>query len=250
LAAELDTGNLPDERFDLLIDLARTQVLAQTIHSDNYDLRLVGLLGFNGALIVVDFAIKDSLLGGRWWVPLVFLAISSFFCLWSPDFTDTASTAASSGDPEGGVSDLGPSPSAFFVGNREKSAPEFQAQLLADLGQTIGGNEWLIDRKKQHLIWAGYFLAVAGASGAIVAVGLQNIVGFSRWEIEVTGALAVASWHRLDPALASFVSGANRLSLGTWSWLRPGLADAAAKAGHLVGVVWRQIEEIAGLPPT
>lgn len=229
MAAEIDTTELPDERFSLLINLAQTQVLAQTIHSDNYDLRLVGLLGFNGALIVVDFAVKDSLLGGRWWVPLIFLAASSFLCLWSPDSKEAggsrpAASASSGEDPVGDVSDLGPSPRAFFMENRTKSPPRFQAQLLADLSQTLGDNEWSIDRKKQHLVWAGYFLAGAVASGAIVALGLQNIVGWADWEIEVSGVLAVAAWHWFAPTLASFTGWADRLA----------------------GIVWRHLREIVG----
>lgn len=58
---------------DSLIGLARTQVLAQILDSDNYDLRLMGLLGFNGALIAADLAAK-SVFGALWWSPLIWVS--------------------------------------------------------------------------------------------------------------------------------------------------------------------------------
>lgn len=96
---------------------AETQLLAQIADETSLDGRLIGVLGFNGALIAADIA-AQPLLRFWWWAPLPFLATASFRCFRSIFSKETL---------------LGPSALAFYADYGGQTARLAREQLLADL---------------------------------------------------------------------------------------------------------------------
>jgi hypothetical protein len=63
---------------DAALSLARTQLIGQLADETSVDGRMVGTLGFSGALLAADLAAKGAL-GGFWWMPLPVLGVAALF---------------------------------------------------------------------------------------------------------------------------------------------------------------------------
>ena len=241
----------PFETLDTLIGLARTQMLAQVIHSDNYDLRLVGLLGFNGALIVVDITLKKGL-GKWWWAPLIGLALSSILCLWSRSHFKRSKrdpAAAQAGDVRGSLpledrrkesttattknwfNDFGPNPKDVLEAYGLSSLPAFQEQLLVDLNQTLQNNNAEMLAKQKRLLLAVMVVLVTVLGAAAGAIGFG----------EIAGAVADAAQKAAEVAVDLSRGAAHQTALA-WNWLKAGVV-------HLTRHARRLVEEMKSLDP-
>lgn len=118
-----------------MIGLARDQLALQSAAADNIDLKAMGLLGFDGALIAANVAAK-GVIHRLWWVPLPGLAISIVLCL---------AVAVRYSFLEG------PSPEAFYAAYGGQSPAVALVQLLADLGEAYRRNQHPLTRKRQLL---------------------------------------------------------------------------------------------------
>lgn len=65
---------------DTALSLARTQLVGQLADETSVDGRMMGTLGFSGALLAADLAAKDAL-GAFWWVPRPVLGVAALCCL-------------------------------------------------------------------------------------------------------------------------------------------------------------------------
>jgi hypothetical protein len=134
------------------VALARAQLDAQSSAADNIDLKAMGLLGFNGALVVADLAAKD-LIHRLWWAPLPGLAVSIALCL-----AVSARYAF----------EQGPDPAAFYTSVGGQPPAVALAQLLADLRSAYTTNLVPLERK-WRLLTAALFTLFAAAVAAGVA---------------------------------------------------------------------------------
>jgi hypothetical protein len=102
---------------EAMVVLAISQIEAQTPAADNTDLKAMGLLGFNGALIAANVALKDSL-HHLWWLPLPGVAASILLCLMvSRQYEFEA----------------GPPAAEFYATYGGQTSAKALAQLIADL---------------------------------------------------------------------------------------------------------------------
>jgi hypothetical protein len=99
---------------------AETQLLAQIADETSLDGRLMGVLGFNGALIAADVA-AQPFLRFWWWSPLPFVAFASFRCFTAIFQKETL---------------LGPAALKFYATFGGQTARAAREQLLADLDAT------------------------------------------------------------------------------------------------------------------
>lgn len=120
---------------DLLITAAQTQLLAQTLDSDNVDGRSMGVLGLNGALVAGDLATK-AVFGVAWWIPLPGLAISALILL---------------GVRRGIQLELGPSPRDFHDTYGSLPGDRAKLQLIADFDDALRRNAGMLVRKERRL---------------------------------------------------------------------------------------------------
>ncbi len=141
---------------------AETQLLAQIADETSLDGRLMGVLGFNGALIAADIA-AQPLLHFWWWTPLPFLAVASFRCFRSIFSKETL---------------LGPSALAFYADYGGQTARLAREQLLADLDDNRKKNaERSADKAKVLksallILFVGLFIA-----GALIVFATPTKVG-------------------------------------------------------------------------
>lgn len=107
---------------EALIGLAQAQNAALFARGANLDVQALGLVGFDAALAAAVLA-AQTLLGHLWWVPIPGLVAS-----------------AAAGAAVMGVTrfDLGPSPSDFYMQNKDSPNEIALIQLLADLLVTQG----------------------------------------------------------------------------------------------------------------
>jgi disulfide bond formation protein DsbB len=136
-----------------VIALARGQLNAQSAAGDNIDLKAMGLLGFDGALLAANLAARDLLNGHPWWLPLPGLAISIVLCL------------AVSREYQ---HDAGPDPAAFYASFGGQTPPVALAQLLVDLRAACERNAPRLALKRRLLGAALAAVLVAAAIAGIV----------------------------------------------------------------------------------
>jgi hypothetical protein len=139
---------------------SETQLLAQISDEAGLDGRSMGVLGFNGALIVADIAAK-ALLHFWWWSPLPFVGVSIFLVA-KPIL--------------GEETYLGPEALTFYATYGGQTARAAREQLLADLDRSFQANSRRAGAKATALTRA---LATIGA-GFLVAGVLILGVGSNR----------------------------------------------------------------------
>lgn len=83
------------------LSLAQTQIAGQLAEETSLDARAMGVLGFTGALIGADIAVRE-LLGTGWWIPLIPLGLAAIVCL------------SSVLGPHLSRVDFGPAPGTFY----------------------------------------------------------------------------------------------------------------------------------------
>src|SRR4051812_12955804 len=137
---------------EAVIALAGGQLDAQSAAGDNIDLKAMGLLGFDGALLAANLAARDLLKDHPWWLPLPGLAISIVLCL------------AVSREYQ---HDAGPDPAAFYASFGGQTPAVALAQLLVDLRAASERNAPRLAVKRRMLATA---LATVLLTAAITAI--------------------------------------------------------------------------------
>ena len=138
---------------EAVVGLARGQLDAQSAAGDNIDLKAMGLLGFDGALLAANLAAKDLLKDHPWWLPLPGLGISIVLCL------------AVSREYQ---HDAGPDPAGFYANFGGQTPTVALAQLLADLRDSRERNAPRLTRKRRLLSAAlGMVLLTAAVAGIV-----------------------------------------------------------------------------------
>ncbi len=145
---EADRGAI----LDASLRLAETQLLAQSADETSLDGRTMGVLAFNGALLVSDIAAK-TLLGTWWWAPLPTVGVASALCLRSI-FVDGP--------------DLGLEALTFYTTFGGQLSLLGREQLLVELDDAFNGNAKRIRGKSRFLRAALAILAVGIAVAALL----------------------------------------------------------------------------------
>lgn len=134
------------------LQLAIAQIAAQGAAADNMDLRAMGLLGFDGALIAAAVALKDTL-HHLWWLPLPGLGVSIFMCLVVGRWYDL---------------EAGPRALEFYSEFGGQTSTQALAQLIVDLDasfranlRVLGGKRTWFARALSTLLLTGIAIAVA-----------------------------------------------------------------------------------------
>lgn len=142
-----DAG-VPDQDVVLAaaLDHAGTQLLAQIVDESGLDGRLIGVLGFNGALVAADVA-AQAILGRWWWMPLPFIACASILCFRSIFGKDTS---------------LGPETLDFYAAYGGQDGRAGREQLLVDLDAAFRANAKRA-AEKARILKAALVLLSAGA---------------------------------------------------------------------------------------
>jgi len=144
------------------LELGETQLLAQIADETSLDGRLMGILGFNGALLAADIAAK-SILHFWWWSPLPFIAFASYRCFAAIFQEETK---------------LGPAALEFYAEYGGQNAREARAQLLSDLDASRRKNTERATEKSKvlkqalRILFAGLFIA-----GALIVFATPSKVG-------------------------------------------------------------------------
>jgi hypothetical protein len=112
--------------------LAQNQLASRQAYAEHLDTLALGLLGFAGVLITVDVAAQADL-GGRWWWPVVGLALCSVLCI-----TTILARAQFR---------IGPFPALFYERFGGIDEAEANVVLLADLCKAL--DESPVRRKEQ-----------------------------------------------------------------------------------------------------
>jgi hypothetical protein len=136
-----------------MVALARGQLDAQSNAGDIIDLKAMGLLGFDGALVAAVLAAKDLLEPHPWWVPLPSLALSIVLCL------------AVSREYQ---HDAGPDPADFYASFGGQTPTVAFAQLLADLSEARHRNAPRLTVKRRLLTAALGTVVLTAAIAGIV----------------------------------------------------------------------------------
>jgi hypothetical protein len=131
---------------DATLSLAQTQLLAQIADETSLDGRMMGLLGFNGALLAADVAAK-GVLGTWWWAPLPFVAITTALCSRSIFGKDTY---------------LGPEALTFYTSYGGQSSGLARKTLLADLD--VAYKTTPVEPAKRHAFSDGHWVHLRLAS--------------------------------------------------------------------------------------
>jgi hypothetical protein len=138
------------------------QLLAQIADETSLDGRLMGVLGFNGALLAADIAAKP-VLHFWWWSPLPFVAFASYRCFTAIFQEETK---------------LGPAALEFYAEYGGQEARAAREQLLADLDASRQNNTKRavemskILRQSLRILFVGLFIA-----GALIAFATPTKVG-------------------------------------------------------------------------
>jgi hypothetical protein len=134
--------------------LAQTQIAGQVAEEASLDSRLMGILGFAGALVGTDVAIRE-LLGTCWWIPLIPLGLAALVCLSAVRNVRLVPT------------DLGPEPGVFY--STYSGSPRLLAhqQLLAELVVAITRNARRVDAKRHAVRFSTVILTVGLTTSAV-----------------------------------------------------------------------------------
>jgi hypothetical protein len=135
---------------DAALSLAQTQLVGQLADETSVDGRMMGTLGFSGALLAADLAAR-SVLGAFWWTPVVVLSVAASCCL---------GPMLELGVDLGRGTDLGPNANALYraYGGQRSTAPA--EQLLSDLDIALSSNARRLRAKQRALRVAVLALAV------------------------------------------------------------------------------------------
>lgn len=112
----------------------------------------MGLLGFNGALIAANVALKDSL-HHLWWLPLPGLGLSILLCL---------------GVSRQYESEAGPPAATFYATYGGQTSVKALAQLIADLNASFLHNLGALADKRKWFAGALLVLLITGVATAAV----------------------------------------------------------------------------------
>jgi hypothetical protein len=137
---------------ELVRDLAYRQLDSKISSSDNYDVKAVGLLAFQGGAIAAVFAAKDAFHG--WWgIPALLLLVAASATVavtWPRRF------------------DYGPEVKAFYECVQAQSAAEANVFLVSELKGSLNVNENRLRQKSQFLFAALVLTLATGISGATI----------------------------------------------------------------------------------
>jgi hypothetical protein len=142
---------------DTMLTLCQTQMLAQIADETGLDGRTMGLLGFNGALLAADIAVRD-ILGMWWWLPVPFLVAATALCLRSILSQDTH---------------LGPEALTFFTTFGSKSSDEARSQLVAELDVALRANASRA-REKTTSLRAALGILIVGLAITITSIAISS----------------------------------------------------------------------------
>ncbi|SRR5713101_7071639 len=141
-------------------DLPYRQLDEQLQAGDNFDTKLVGILGFDGAALAAVLAFKDSLHG--WWAVTTFgILLSSFFSAFAIRGVNWA---------------LGPYPSEFYDeatkgGVGSGSATMANLELVSETDAALRTNDGVLKRKARGLLLAVSTLVVTAiVTSALIGV--------------------------------------------------------------------------------
>jgi hypothetical protein len=143
------------------LSLAQTQIAAQLADETSVDARMMGTLGFSGALLAVDVPSR-SLLGAAWWVLLIGLGLAIGACF-RPALSVRRFAEA----------DVGPPAGVFYSAFNGISLDAARQQLLADLVVAYERNADRIRLKRRALRTAVLILAI-GLAATTSVVGLEK----------------------------------------------------------------------------
>ena len=147
---------------DAALLLARTQLVGQLVDETSVDGRMMGTLGFSGALLAACLAAR-SLLGAFWWMPLLVLGLAALCCL--------GPTLGLGIDFRRGT-DLGPIADAFYLLYSAEPLARAREQLLYDLGRAISNNAHRL-RAKERALWAAVAILVIGVPLSAAFIGFS-----------------------------------------------------------------------------
>jgi hypothetical protein len=136
------------------VDLARSQLVAQSARLDALDLKAFALLGLDAALVAALIAAKGDL-GRRWWLALIGIGFSILL-----------GSIAAAGN-EAGVK-LGPEPDDFQESADWHSDGDFLEQLLVRLQRSLNENKGFEDHKRSLVSVGGTLLLLTGVYSAFV----------------------------------------------------------------------------------
>ncbi len=142
------------------LSLATIQIAGQLTEETSLDSRLMGTLGFTGALIGADVAIRD-LLGTGWWIPLIPLGLAAVVSL------------SSVLGPRLSRADLGPGPGTFYASYSDQPFALARRQLLADLVMAIAQNARRAAAKRRAARSSILLLAI-GLAGSTITLSLSS----------------------------------------------------------------------------
>jgi hypothetical protein len=136
---------------EAMVAMAIAQIAAQTAAADNNDLKAMGLLGFNGALVAANVALKDSL-HHLWWLPLPGIVISIAMCLLVSRHYEF---------------EAGPPAALFYAAYGGQTSVNALAQLVADLDFSFQHNLGPLTEKRK---WFGRALVTLLATALVAAI--------------------------------------------------------------------------------
>ncbi len=136
------------------LSLAQTQIAGQLAEETSVDARAMGVLGFTGALIGADIAVR-VLLGSGWWIPLIPLGLAALVCL------------GSILGPHVSRADFGPAPGAFYASYSGQPFALARRQLLAELVAAIAQNARRTATKRRA-VRASIVLVGVGLAGSAI----------------------------------------------------------------------------------
>lgn len=143
-----------DVALESAVELAETQLLAQSSRIDALDLKAFALLGLDAALVAALLAAKGDL-GRHWWVAMIGIGISVFF-----------GGAAAVGTTNG--LKQGPEPEEFYLSKPWTSDTQFLSELLTWLQSSLKSNV-AFESSKRTLVSAGAtFLVLTGVYSTFV----------------------------------------------------------------------------------
>jgi hypothetical protein len=143
---------------DAALSLAGTQLVGQLADETSVDGRMMGTLGFSGALLAACLAAR-SLLGAFWWMPLLVSGTAALCCL---------GPTLGLGVSLGRGTDLGPIADSFYRAFRTEPLSAARELLLSDLGKAFSNNANRLQVKERSL----------RVAVAILVIGLTVSAGF------------------------------------------------------------------------
>lgn len=164
----IDANNAHDEAssspslLDATLSLAQTQLVGQLADETSVDSRMMGALGFSGALLAGDLAVKGAF-GEFWWMPLPVLGIAALCCLGPTLGLGVNFTRGT---------DLGPIADVVYRAYGPEPAIEACEQLLFDLCRAFSNNAYRL-RAKERALRLAVAILVIGLPVSAMFIGLS-----------------------------------------------------------------------------